>query len=1089
MQNAAIANVAQAANTQEVAQRNLAQAASTQANAQRDLAQQAEATAVNLQAQSEREARVARSREWASLAINNFDSDPERSVLLAMQAVSETYATDGTVLPEAADALHRSIQASPLRLSLPNALHPMMGALFNPDGTRIVTTRLDNEIKVWDAANGQELFTLPKKAGLIAINPDGRRLGFIDSDAQGLTIITTWEVSGSMTAAQQVLTTTLPIDKRDVNATGFSPDWKRIILGHYSGAATVWDMITGQQVLTLTGHTGMLWGVIYSPDGKRIATASEDNTVKIWDATTGQELFTLSGHRLGVFVSNFSPDGKHLVTCGWDGTARVWRLDDNISGDASATREEFTLATHLAPVAYTEFSRDGKRIVTASFDGTAKIWDAATGAELLTLHNEEGGYVFGASFSPDGQRLATAQFDGNVRVWDTMTGQKLLTIQSSYFYTALRAGFRKVRFTSDGQQLVAVGGFGTRIWDLAPGLPNAESRLRFSVFDNGFNHFGLSADGQRLAIIDQGTSETTVIKMFDLTPGVVAGKRALPLIVLPASFPPTNRAGDFSPDLAQVALGHPDGTVDVLDIATAQKLFTLSGPEALVGVVRISPDGTRLAIGGQDGTLAVFDLKTRQELFRVTGHTARILGVDFSNDSARLATASENGLAKVWDAATGRELLTLSHVSKALGGGSSLIAINEAAFSPDGKYIATAGLDHWVKVWDADTGKELYTLSGHTNAVSGVAFSPDGKYIASAGDDGYVKVWDLTPQREVNTWDGHFIAASQDQRQIVTLSGITETIVSVLDVSTDDASRVIQQVILPLSPGRIGSTALNADWSQLVTGLTDGTVKIWNLQTGQELLSFTGHSNIVGHNSPFIESVALSPDGTHLATGSDDGTAKLWSLAPSSAGDAVTSQLLYTVTANNRAINIVAFSPDGKRVATGNGTGESQIRIWDVATGQLLSQMYGGHTSSIYSLAFNADWTRLASGSRDNTAIIWDVATGQALFHLTSHTNGISGLAFSADGLRLATGSADGTAKIWDATTGEELQTISGDPQGISGVLFSPDGKRLMANNNDGTIRVYLLNTDDLLALAHSRVTRSLTTEECQQYLHLEGCP
>jgi WD40 repeat protein len=380
-------------------------------------------------------------------------------------------------------------------------------------------------------------------------------------------------------------------------------------------------------------------------------------------------------------------------------------------------------------------------------------------------------------------------------------------------------------------------------------------------------------------------------------------------------------------------------------------------------------------------------------------------------------------------------------------------------------------------------------LSGHTNAVDGVAFSPDGKYLASAGDDGYVKIWDLTPKREVNTWAGRFIGASSDQSQIVTLSGVTETVITVLDVSAGDEGHTLRTVILPLSPDRIGSTALNADWSQLVTGLTDGTVKIWNLQTGQELLSFIGHSNIVGRNLYFIESIALSPDGTHLVTGSDDGTAKLWLLAPNSAGEALTSQLLYTLTENNNAINIVAFSPDGKRVATGNGSGESQIRIWDVATGQLLSQMYGGHTNSIYSLAFNADWTRLASGSRDNTAIIWDATTGQALFKLTSHTNGIRSLVFSTDGLRLATGSDDGTAKIWDVTTGEELQTISGDPQGISGMLFSPDGKRLMANNNDGTIRVYLLETDDLLALAHSRVTRALTEEECQQYLHLEGCP
>jgi len=105
------------------------------------------------------------------------------------------------------------------------------------------------------------------------------------------------------------------------------------------------------------------------------------------------------------------------------------------------------------------------------------------------------------------------------------------------------------------------------------------------------------------------------------------------------------------------------------------------------------------------------------------------------------------------------------------------------------------------------------------------------------------------------------------------------------------------------------------------------------------------------------------------------------------------------------------------------------------------------------------------------------------------HTGLVFSVAFSPDDSIIATGSTDGTAKIWDALTGRELLTLSSDGGGVTNVAFSPDGSRLATANRDGTDRIYLLKIEDLVALAKQRVTRLLTTEECQQYLHLESCP
>jgi WD40 repeat protein len=181
---------------------------------------------------------------------------------------------------------------------------------------------------------------------------------------------------------------------------------------------------TGQELLTLKGHTDPVNYVAFSPDGKRIASGCDvrDSTkqrnirgeVKLWNAETGREILTLVADREKVHEVVFSPNGQRLAAACFHGTVKVW---DTATGQAV-----FTLRGHTSLVYGVAFSPDGKRLASASWDNTVMLWDTATGLEVLTLRGFPSG-VWSVAFSPDGKRLAATGDNGLVMIWDADSGE------------------------------------------------------------------------------------------------------------------------------------------------------------------------------------------------------------------------------------------------------------------------------------------------------------------------------------------------------------------------------------------------------------------------------------------------------------------------------------------------------------------------------------------------------------------------------------------------------------------------------------------------------------------------------------------
>jgi hypothetical protein len=277
----------------------------------------------------------------------------------------------------------------------------------------------------------------------------------------------------------------------------------------------------------------------------------------------------------------------------------------------------------------------------------------------------------------------------------------------------------------------------------------------------------------------------------------------------------------------------------------------------------------------------------------------------------------------------------------------------------------------------------------------------------------------------------------------------------------------------------VSSVAFSPDGRSLASGSDDGTVKLWDVASGQELRTLSGHTSAVS-------SVAFSPDGRSLASGSEDYTVKLWDVASGQElrtlsgytdytlsvtfsldgrtlafgsfevvklWDVASGQELRTLSGHTAYVESVAFSPDGRTLACGSMDGT--VKLWDVASGRELRTLSGNLYNPVWSVAFSPDGRSLASGSHDGTVKLWDVAGGQELRTLSGHTAYVLGVAFSPDGRSLASGSEDYTVKLWDVDSGQELRTLSGHISGVSSVAFSPDGCSLASGSHDGTVKLW----------------------------------
>jgi WD40 repeat protein len=470
--------------------------------------------------------------------------------------------------------------------------------------------------------------------------------------------------------------------------------------------------------------------------------------------------------------------------------------------------------------------------------------------------------------------------------------------------------------------------------------------------------------------------------------------------------------------------------------------LVLRGHSHVVFDVAFSPDGGLIASGSRDGAVIVWDASSGEERARLIGHRNQVQSVTFSRDGAYVISGSGNPELKTSDGKLIGEadytvrVWNIADETEAARLEGHQAMVHCVAVSPDGQCVASADSEGVIRMWDIHGGLGLGSFNAGGKSVRRLEFSPNGTVLFSASFDGTIRVWQPETGKELKRlaltkMDLWGMSVSPDGTRVAATE--TRTGITIIDWQSG-------QEISRLPVPAIYDVAWSADGRQIIGACGDGTVRIWDVGAGKEIVTYRGHEGPV-------MSVASSPNGRLFASGSMDGSVRVWALS--------TGKSPSRTQGHERTILCLSYSPDGRYFATGSE--DNTVCLWNAVDGGLLARLIG-HTEPVTCVAFLDGGRQLVSGSYDDSLLLWETATARRIAELPGKTLMPKSIGVSPDGRRFAYSGLDSAIKVVDVSAGRELFSLRcEDSQSV--LAISPDGNYLAAADIFGTVKLWNLQT------------------------------
>lgn len=856
------------------------------------------------------QARISRSGQLAALSQALSNDYPERSLLLAIEAIKVTSDAGEKRIPEAEQALRDGLyQLSGLGMSGPETA--IVATTFSPDNRWLATGSVDGSIHLYDVNKpdsiNRSIVFHGHQDGVtaLAFSPDGHWL----ASGGGTDVANLFRESGSINSAAF----TMAMAKRRGDEIMVQPSDTGI---------RIWNLDNPdpkQNPILLSGHTEQISALAFSPDGRWFASSSFDNTIQLWDRKKDSNFATkpivLRGHTLNIVTIAFSQDGHWLVSVSLDQTARLWDLTV-----ADPNTNIIELVGHTKAIQAMALSSDSRWLATSGIDFSVRLWDLkstdpSNQAIVLEGHKKN---VVGLAFSPDGHWLASGSVDSTIRLWDlskpeTIKNSQVLQGPENY-------NFSSTVFTPNSRWLITGGGFAEGqknysdiyLWDMTSDLNKVKPKI-FAAHDDFTKQIAISPDGHWLASASLNGSS----RLWDMN-SLEYYSPDTPVTSSPITFLPLS--GDIK-----------------INVVSSNGLWLAK----VAGFPNDSLESHNIFLWKLDKIGTTSQTKNPAQPIKLSGHTESIISVALSPNNQWLASGSTDRTVRLWNLASSdfpNQSLVLEHTGISTG----------ISFSPDNHWLATANYGKEIYIWDltrSDPSSSKISLVGADEDINPgtVVFSPDGQWIAVGTYTGPIYIWSIPASDQAKPYLK--MAGHVDEITKVIFLGeklITSSADKTARIWTIDKENLLaDSIILHGHTGPIVTMNISNDSRWLATGSTDFTTRLWDLSSKDiEANSFV----LSGHNNVVFDT-AFSHNNQLLATGSLDGTIKLWDLASPDPTRTVINL------PGTTSIFSMVITPDDNWIITSTSAGEVYTTLGNIRNHVTTTKLWNLNLESLIKLA------------------------------------------------------------------------------------------------------------------------------------------